>query len=302
MSLAEIATPTPSAPDAWTGQNLFGYEVLRKLGDGAGGSVYAVRRQGSGEVFALKHILRKDEKSQRYFDQIANELDVSKRVDHANVRKCLEVRTRRAYLVMGAITEAALVMELLEARPLEAVVEQGPGDGVGGVPGLVVMMYHAAMGMAAINRAGYVHCDMKPANIMIDTRGVAKVIDLGQAGPDGVAKKRIQGSPNFISPEQFKLQPVTFRTDVFNFGATLYWSLTGKYVPTAYTRAKGLMKGRSDDAPAPNELRADVPKSLGALVRESVRSDPRERPESMIAIANRLGLILREIQGAKAQG
>lgn len=294
--MPETATPPP-APDAWTGQKLFGYEVLRKLGDGAGGSVYAVRKDGTSQTYALKHILRKDEKSQRFFDQIANELDVSARVDHPNVRKCVEVRSKRAYLIMGAVTEAALVMELLDARPLEAVVEEGPTDGVESVPGLVVLMYQAAMGMAAINRAGYVHCDMKPANIMVGERGATKVIDLGQAGPDGVAKKRIQGSPNFISPEQFKLQPVTFWTDVFNFGATLYWALTGKYVPTAYTRAKGVMKGKSDDAPPPDELRADVPKSLGLLVKESVRSDPRERPESMIAVANRLGLVLRELQG-----
>lgn len=274
-------------------RTLFGCEVVSFLGEGAGAAIYAVRDPKSGQQYALKHVIRKDEKHQRYIDQLVNEHDVSNRLEHANVRRTIEVKTKRTLLLQ--VAEAALLMELLDAIPLDAAMGNfGPG-GTAPLPWTVSVMVQAARGLAAINSAGYVHCDMKPGNIMVPngTNSIVKVIDLGQACVSGTVKKRIQGSPHFISPEQFKLEPVTFRTDVFNFGATLYWAITGQNVPTHYTRAKGLAKGRAEDATTPRELRPEVPRELSDLTMECVRSRVLERPETMSAVANRLGLILR---------
>jgi serine/threonine protein kinase len=62
-----------------------------------------------------------------------------------------------------------------------------------------------------------------------------KVIDLGQACAIGTAKSRIQGTPDYIAPEQVKCAAVTPQTDIYNLGATLYWALTGTHIPTLYT-------------------------------------------------------------------
>lgn len=274
-------------------RTLFGYEVLSFLGEGAASAVYAVSHPQTGQVYALKHVLRKDEKHQRYIDQLINEHEVSRRVIHPNLRRCFEVKLAKTMLL--TVTEAALVMELIDAQPLdeELAGRGGAGPGVE-LAYLLNVMSQAARGMAALNAAGFVHCDMKPGNIMVSPDGGAKVIDLGHACPNGTIKKRIQGSPHFISPEQFKLQPVTYRTDVFNFGATLYWALTGRHVPTYYTRAKGLAKGPSEDAPPPADLRPGCPAALSELVMQSVQSNVLRRPDSMSEVANRLEAIRRD--------
>lgn len=263
---------------------LFGYEIISFLGEGAASALYAVAKPGEGQLYALKHVLRKDDKSQRFVDQLINEYEASKKVNHPNVRKCIEVKTSRTILLQ--VAEAALVMELLDATPLDhAMMER---DEEASLDYILSVMTQTARGMAAINAAGFVHCDMKPGNIMVTPEGQAKVIDLGQACAPGTRKQRVQGSPHFISPEQFRLEPVTFRTDVFNFGATLYWTLTGRHIPTEFTRKQRLAKGRSDDAPPPIEVRPTIPQSLSDLTMQCVRSKIMERPDSMKTIAAQL--------------
>jgi len=272
-------------------RTLFGYEVLSFLGEGASSAVYAVTDPATGQVYALKHVLRKDDKHQRFIDQLVNEFEVSKKVNHPNVRKCVEFKTAKTMLL--TVTEAVLVMELVDAHPLddELLEKAGPNGAQSDLAWTLHVMTQAARGMAAIQVAGFVHCDMKPGNIMICPGEACKVIDLGQACVSGTVKKRIQGSPHFISPEQFKLEPVTFRTDVFNFGATLYWALAGRHVSTHYTRAKGLTKGPAEDSPTPADIRPGVPLDLSELTMHCLRSKVLERPESMSEVANRLEAI-----------
>ncbi len=85
-----------------------------------------------------------------------------------------------------------------------------------------------AHALQSLHAGGFIHCDLKPANILRSITGETKVIDLGQACVIGARKPRIQGTPDFIAPEQVKCEPLSPRTDVFNFGATLYWSLAAR--------------------------------------------------------------------------
>ena len=128
---------------------------------------------------------------------------------------------------------------------------------------------------------GYVHCDLKPNNIMLGSDGQVKVIDLGQACKINTVKKRIQGTPDYIAPEQVKCEAVTPRTDVYNFGATLYWVLTGKNLPTLYTMKRSdnsfLVDTKID---SPRDLNPKVPENLSNLVMECVRVNPAKRPET----------------------
>lgn len=291
-----------------TPRKLFGYKVLAFLGEGAAASVYSVQDPMTGNVYALKHVTRKDDKSHRFIEQLYNEFEVGKKLSHPNIRKPVDLKVTRSMLLF--VTEAALVMELLDARPMDTLAEQfgvlseEKSEGqhaVGSIPltWSLGILLQAARGLAAINSAGMVHCDIKPSNIMVPNepgKQVVKVIDLGQCCATGTVKKRIQGSPYFISPEQYKREPATPRTDVFNFGATLYWALTGRHVPTVYTNAKGLTRTSTEKAPAPHKVRPEVPKELSTLTMECLRTRPTERPESMSAVANRLGLILRDFE------
>ena len=92
--------------------------------------------------------------------------------------------------------------------------------------------------MAHMNDKGYVHADMKPTNIMVTGEGQVKVIDLGQA-PDRQGEGTDPGTPGFMALEQAEIQPLSERTDVYNFGATIYWMLTNQEVPTAAREPRG---------------------------------------------------------------
>ncbi|HPS53463.1 MAG TPA: protein kinase [Phycisphaerae bacterium] len=153
-----------------------------------------------------------------------------------------------------------------------------------------------ANAMQAMNEAGFVHADMKPNNIIVDDNGNAKIIDLGQCCPIGTIKKRIQGTPDYIAPEQVRRFPLDARTDVYNFGASLYWTLTGKPIPTILAKPGSMtVPGQNAMATPPEKLNADVPPLLSRLILDCIRLQPVERPASMREVSMRLGLILQKL-------
>ena len=118
------------------------------------------------------------------------------------------------------------------------------------------------------------------------------MIDLGQACPVGTAKKRIQGTPDYIAPEQVKCLPVSVRTDIYNFGATMYWALCGRKMPTLFTVGKGENSILSDDLiNTPKQLNPLLPESLSNFVMECTRTNPAKRPADMAEVIRRLEII-----------
>jgi len=182
------------------------------------------------------------------------------------------------------------VMELFDGQPLE---NRLPKE----LPGLLDIMIHTAQAIEHMHAMGFVHCDLKPINILVNAQGQVKVIDLGQAAPVGTVKKRIQGTPDYISPEQVKLAPVTTRTDIFNFGATMYWALSGQKLPTLFTIQKAKNAFLVDQfVSRPHEVNPQVPENLSNFVMECVRTNPQKRPDSMTEVINRLEIMQHSIQ------
>ena len=270
--------PTAAAPT-----ELFGYEVIEQLGEGAGSVVYAVASPLNGQIFALKHVVRKVEKDQRYIEQLENEFNVGKQINHPSLRRMVDFKANRT--LFGKVTDAALVMELFDGHSLEA---HQPHD----LSELLDCFIATASALAALNDAGFVHCDLKPNNILRGNDGSVKVIDLGQACREGVAKPRIQGTPDFISPEQVHCKPVSKSTDVFNFGATLYWAVTHQKLQTLFTLKKGENSFLLDDAIAtPISINPALPVALSNLIMECVRTLPSKRPADLHEVKRRLDVI-----------
>jgi serine/threonine protein kinase len=89
-----------------------------------------------------------------------------------------------------------------------------------------------------------------------------------------------------------KCLPVSLRTDIYNFGATMYWALSGRKMPTLFTIKKGENSLLSDDLiPSPHVLNPLVPESLANFVMECVRINPRKRPADMGEVVRRLEII-----------
>jgi eukaryotic-like serine/threonine-protein kinase len=255
-------------------KTLFGYEVVDRIGEGAASTIYAVTDPKTHQLYALKHVVRKTEKDIRYVDQVENEFNVSKLFRHAGLRRSVELKVSRK-VVFGPVAEAALVMEYVNGLPIN---EQRPE----GVAAIVDTFTQTALALEALHHLKLVHCDLKPNNIIRDADGRVKVIDFGQTCPFGTEKPRVQGTPDYIAPEQVKLKPVSPRTDVYNFGATMYWTLTGERAPTLYTIPKGHKEILKEQKyPTPRDLRPEVPEKISVLVMDCLRYRPHERPTQM---------------------
>ena len=271
---------------------LFGYEVLQHLGDGAGSRIYAVTHASTQQVYALKHVVRSDEKSVRFIEQLENEFSVGKQIRHKNLRSVINLHIHRT--MMLRVSDAALVMELVDGIPLDVRLPRRISD-------IVAIFIRTADALNAMHAAGFIHCDLKPANILASDKGSVKVIDLGQACRVGTSKSRIQGTPDYISPEQVKLKPVLPQTDVYNFGASLYWALTGSKMPTLFTLTKGENSFLVDSQlKTPADLNPTVPEQLSSLVMECVRVSPLKRPESMATLKSRLEVVHHVVTKSEA--
>jgi len=269
-----------SVPGEEIPARIFDYEVIDFIGEGAGSLIYCVAHPQTRQLYALKHVRRQREKDQRYFDQLENEYNVSRAFSHPVLRKSFDVRDN--HTLLRKATETALLMELFDGAPLDA---RDNGD----VGAMLECFIQVAQGLAAMHATGYVHCDLKPNNILVGSAGDVKIIDFGQTCRSGSIKERIQGTPDFMAPEQVRCQPISPRTDVFNFGATMYWALGRRAIPTLFTLKKGKNSFLVDERiTSPHDLDNTVPEPLSNLIMECVRTKPMRRPADMNELIRRL--------------
>ena len=264
-------------------QKLLNFEVLERLGEGARSTIYAVMDPLTRQTFALKHVIRSDPKDIRFIEQMESEFAISKQFTHPNLRRSYDLKINKSMLLK--VTEAFLIMELFVGKALDVFIPVGLVE-------IIDSFIQTAHGLKAMHVMGYAHCDIKPNNILRDDQGRIKVIDFGQSAKIGTIKERIQGTPDFIAPEQVARRPISVQTDVFNLGATLYWALTGKHIPTLYTvNKKGensfLLDTRID---SPQDLNPRIPNALSNLVMECIATKPQKRPADMDQVVTRLEL------------
>ena len=258
-----------------------GYEVVQFLGNGARSTIWQIRDRRNGGVFALKRVVKRQNSDGRFLEQAANEFRVGSTLDHPVIRRVCSLRRVKRWL---ALREIHLVMEYCEGRTVQ---EARPGA----VRDVVRVFAEVGAALAHMNSSGFVHADTKPNNIMVAPGGTVKVIDLGQSCPLGTVKQRIQGTPDFIAPEQVRREPLDARTDVFNFGAALYWTLTGRPIPTSFPQNGSVALVRDMVVQPPEEMNPQVTAPLSKLIMDCIALHPRRRPSTMNEVNSRLGLI-----------
>jgi serine/threonine-protein kinase len=273
------------------GDTVEGYRVISEIGRGAASVIYLVQDPKNKQIWALKHVIKNNPKEQRFLDQTETEYKIASQLDHDSIRKIPRMIKKGSLLKTN---ELYLVMELVDGVSLH---EEQPDD----LATLVDVFQQTADALAQMHDRGYVHADMKPHNVIVgvDLNGnhSAKLIDLGQSCKTGTIKKRIQGTPDYIAPEQVHRREITPKTDIYNFGATMYWVLTGKNIPTAMGHQKDSLLGSLDDsliekATPVSDINPLVPSRLNDIIMQCVEVEIDRRPESMHAVADKLDLIL----------
>jgi serine/threonine-protein kinase len=262
-----------------------GFSIMKRLGTGARSTIYlAVDKETNTEV-ALKRIIYQKPEDARIFEQVETEFKVAQHIDHPYVRKCYKLKKIRSFF---RVRELLMSMELFDGQTLE----DGPTLSLLDV---LLIFRMVATGLNAMHQKGFVHCDMKPNNILLNKAGSIKIIDLGQSCRIGTTKQRIQGTPDYIAPEQVKRKPLGPKTDIFNLGATMYWALTGLNVPTLIPKKDSFGLPVQQEFKPPHEIRDQLPLPVSKLVIDCVKEEPAERPQDMMTVISRLDLIIHSI-------
>ena len=263
---------------------------LSDIGTGARSTIYLATDLENNTSIALKRVVFERPEDTRIFEQVETEYKVAKRIDHPYIRKCYKLKKIRSML---KVKEMLLSMELFDGANLE----DGPTLSLGDV---LLVFRLVATGLNAMHQQGFVHCDIKPNNILLSKAGSIKIIDLGQSCKIGTVKPRIQGTPDYIAPEQVRRKPLGPKTDIFNLGATMYWALTGKNVPTLIPKKNEFgLPIKNGPIRAPREIKKRIPTGVSNLVMDCVKEDPAERPPNMMTVISRLDLIIHSIFSGK---
>ena len=270
------------------GQSFGRYVIEAPLGVGGMGAVYRARDTQLGRVVALK-VVRAGRKDSSGVDPQARLLSEARAV--ASLRHPNVVAVFDAGVVDG---QTFVAMELVEGQPLRAFV----GDGSVSLEERRRWLVEVADALAAAHRAGIVHRDVKPENVLIARDGTARVLDFGIAKrvtfdttaptSDGVAPQtvegRVVGTISYMAPEQLGGAEVSPAWDQFAWGVMAYELMTGKH-PRQTVAMPGPTAHLSQTPALANELEPRLTFDDVAVITLAMSSDPQRRFPSMTDLA-----------------
>jgi serine/threonine protein kinase len=247
------------------------YEVLGTLGEGANSTIFHIRRHADQGDYALKVVPIESKEDRKYLEQAEDEFRIARKLDHPNVIQIYALEKKRSLL--RKIQEVRMLLEYVPGRTLDEY-KQIP------LPALLPIFVQIAAGLEHIHKRGVFHADLKPNNILLTKEGKIKIIDFGLAWLKGEPKDRVQGTPEYMAPEQIKKKIVDAQTDIFNFGATMYRLIAGRTIPSF-----GELGGLVNEATwgrmliPIRECKPETPPSLAKLIHHCLAYKPADRPK-----------------------
>jgi len=276
------------------GDRIGKFEVLGRLGAGAHSTIVHVRRNADGKQYALKVVPLENPDDQKFLDQARHEFRVSGLLDHPNLLKVYALEEQKNWLFK--VTKAHLLLEYVNGKTLDDVPVLATGK-------LVQVFQKVAAALAHMHRRGVIHADLKPGNLMLGRTGVVKVIDFGLAWIKGEPKDRVQGTPEYMAPETVKNKIVNERTDIFNFGATMYRLTTFRLPPPTGAENGGVpldAKTWASRLTPVGEINKDAPPELCDLIHRCLSYKALGRPEKMTDVAAVLDGLVAELVTSSA--
>ncbi|HQU47449.1 MAG TPA: serine/threonine-protein kinase, partial [Pirellulales bacterium] len=238
------------------------YLVLDKIGEGAMGQVYKAEHRRMKRIVALKVLPNQATSSQAHVDRFYKEVELAARLSHPNIVTAYDAGESRGlhYLVMEYVEGCTLSDHIKAHGPL--AVDQAMN-----------CVLQAARGLDYAHCEGIIHRDIKPSNLMVNQRGVVKILDLGLARVEhslsvplaaGYAELttsgQVLGTVDYMAPEQsYDSRRADHRSDIYSLGCTLYRLLTGHPPYAGETQMQKMIAHREQPIPALRAERGDVP-------------------------------------------
>lgn len=288
------------------GQKIAHYKMIAKLGAGGMGVVYKALDTRLERHVAIKFLPPQVASQPEMRERFKIEAKAAAALNHpgiATIYAIEEISTPTAVASPGDdIEQAFIVMEYVEGRELQDVVEAAPS----GLPFETIYDYAAqiAHALAAAHEKEIVHRDIKPANIMITNKGLVKVMDFGLARI-GPASNLTQvgttvGTIAFMSPEQARGDAVDQRSDIWSFGVILYNMISGQLPFKGFYDQAVIYSILNEDPEALANLRPDVPANLAQVTAKALQRDLTARYQDLGELLADLGKPLQHTAGTSS--
>jgi eukaryotic-like serine/threonine-protein kinase len=269
------------------------YEVLEEIARGGMGVVYKAKQRGANRLVALKMILSGQMASADERERFLREAELAANLDHQHIVPIYEVAEFQGCPFFS--------MKLVEGESLSHQIKSKKRSGARYDPNAAArLMTIIARAVQYAHERGFLHCDLKPSNILLDREGRPYVTDFGlakRASEDSAVSLSgaIMGTPSYMAPEQASglrkgLRPTT---DVYGLGAIFYELLTARAPFRADSVPETVVAVLERDPIPPRELSPGVPKELETICLKCLEKSPQDRYASAAALADELDRFLQ---------
>jgi eukaryotic-like serine/threonine-protein kinase len=257
------------------------YRLLKHIVTGQTSQVWEVVENNSGRHFAMKLLLPEKASQPEFRKVLMHEAKVGKSLAHANIIRIVHVEGigPNPHFVMEFFAAGSLKYRLMNAtREAEAktFLLEHTQD----------ILKQTATALAFMNAKRWIHRDVKPDNILVNSAGDLRLIDFALAyqPPTGLArwftrKIKAQGTRSYMSPEQIRGQILDARADIYSFGATAFEVVTGRPPFRAATSQELLNKHILEKPVSPQHLNPEVTDDFAKLVLRMLSKKKEDRPK-----------------------
>ena len=276
--LTELVTHRFSTEKVTASRTIGKYLINEVIGRGGWSIVYKGLHTGLNMPVAVKMLKHDMAMNVEFAEKFHNEARIVALLNHENIV--------RVYDIEELFRTIFIIMEYLEGVPLDFVLEKMPRLPV---TKILDVLLQVCNGLSYAHDQGIVHQDIKPANLFIQSDGMARIVDFGLSCPRGTIDCSLPGTVYYMSPEQILGESVDERTDIYSLGILAYEMVSGQR-PYPEDNLYDLMDLHvREDVPDPRILVPDLPDELHYFIRRATQRDP-------VARFNSTWEIIRDLQ------
>jgi len=269
------------------------YQIIQELGRGGMGVVYKAHDTKLKRTVALKFLPQELTHISELKERFMREAQAAAALDHPHICTVYEFDEGEE--------KTFISMAYIEGQSLKKKIESGPLE----LDEAIRIAIQTAEGLQEAHNKGVVHRDIKSANIMVDERNQAKIMDFGLARVTGTTmvtqEGMIMGTIAYMSPEQARGEVVDHRTDIWSFGVVLYEMFSGQ-LPFKGEHDQAVVYSILNEKPKPlTDMRSEIPMSIEQVIDKAMEKDLDNRYQNIDELLDDLksiseGIVPEEIK------
>ena len=260
------------------------YIAKHKLGSGSWAIVYHGVHSALNKTVAIKMLKHQMAMDKEFSARFVREAEIIANMNHPNIV--------HVYDIENLYATHFIIMEYLEGESLEQMLKR---KGWLNSKETVHFLLQVCSGLDYAHQLGIIHQDIKPGNILVQKDDTLKILDFGLACPTGSENFEMEGTIQYMSPEQINSYPVDARTDIYCLGITAFEMITGEKPYPDENLQEMMIKKLGEDIPNPAEYREGLPERLCSFIMKACARSQDDRFQNISEATLELELLAQEL-------